>query len=186
MTENLNLKELERKAWTSYFEDGFWDLFFGVILITMGVRSLTDNVFFTFGIFGAVLVHILGKRYITTPRIGRVKFGPKRQKRQMKIMVIILISLLVLLSLGTLTTQTAFPVMALWLAVLFSLLGYMMDFSHFYIYGLIFAISEVIWSVYGEPYGPIANLIFGAIILLVGLAVLTRFLKKYPKPVDGA
>ena len=93
--------------------------------------------------------------------------------------------LLVLLSLGTLMTQTTFPVMAVWLAVLFSLLGYLMDFSHFYVYGLLFATSEVIWGVYGEPYGPIANLVFGVIILLVGLSVLNRFLKKYPKPVEG-
>ena len=151
----------------------------------MGIRSLTDNVWFTFGIFGAVLVNIFGKRYITIPRIGRVKFGPKRQKRQIKIVVMILISLLVLLALGTLLTQTTFPLMALWLAVLFALLAYLMDFSHFYAYGLIFALSEVIWSFYGEPSGPIANLIFGAIILFVGLFVLTRFLKKYPKPVEG-
>ena len=185
MPEKINLNELEKKAWTTYFEDGFWDIFFGVILITMGVRSLTDNVWFTFGIFGAVLINIAGKRFITTPRLGHVKFGSGRQKKQLKIGVMILISLLAILVLGTVMAKTTFPVMAIWLAVFFGLLAYLMDFPRLFAYGLIFATSEVIWSMFGEPLGPIADLIFGAIILLVGLAVLTRFLKKYPKPVEG-
>ncbi|MDY6865268.1 MAG: hypothetical protein SVY15_04755 [Halobacteriota archaeon] len=185
MTEDLNLKELEMKAWASYFEDGLWDLFFGIILITSAVRSLTDNVWFTFGIFGAILLNILGKRYFTIPRIGLVKFGPKREMRQVKMMLIILIMLLVILYLGTLMTQTAFPVMALWLAVLFFLLGFLMDFSHFYVYGLIFASSEVISRTYGDPFAPLSNLIFGSGLLLVGLLILSRFLKKYPLQSGG-
>lgn len=185
MAENLNLKELEMKAWTSYFEDGLWDLFFGIILITSAVRSLTDNVWVTFGIFGAILVHIFGKMYVTIPRIGLVKFGPKRQKRQMKMMLVILIMLLVILSLGTIMSQTAFPVMALWLATLFFLIGYLMDFSHFYVYGLIFASSEVISRTYGDPFAPFVNLIFGSGLLLLGLLFLSRFLKKYPLQAGG-
>ena len=186
MSENIDLKKIEKKAWTSYFEDGFWDLFFGVIFITSAVRSLTDNVWFTLGIFGAVVINIVGKRFITIPRMGRVKFGPVRQKKQFKMGVMILISLLVIFVLGTFMANITFPVMAVWLAVFFGLLAYLMDFSRLFVYGLVFATSEVIWSVYGEPYGPIANLIFGVIILMVGLAVLNRFLKKYPKPVEGA
>ena len=185
MAENIDLKKIEKKAWMSYFEDGFWDIFFGITFITSAVRSLTDNVWFTLGMLVAVLINIAGKRLITIPRMGRVKFGPRRQKKQLKIGVMILISLLVIFVLGTFMANITFPVMAVWLAVFFGLLAYLMDFSRLFAYGLVFATSEVIWSIYGETYGPIANLIFGVIILLVGLSVLTRFLKKYPKPVEG-
>lgn len=185
MSENIDLKKIERKAWTSYFEDGFWDIFFGIIFITSAVRSFTENVWFTFAIFGAVAIFIAGKRFITTPRMGRVKFGPRRQNKQLKIGVMILISLLVIYILGTVMANITFPVMAVWLAVFFGLLAYLMDFSRLFAYGLVFATSEVIWNIYGEPYGPISNLIFGVIFLLVGLVILNRFLKKYPKQVEG-
>ena len=31
MVPDVDLKEIERKVWTSYFQDGLWDIFFGLL-----------------------------------------------------------------------------------------------------------------------------------------------------------
>ena len=80
--DDTDLKKIESKVWTSYFKDGLWDIFFGLMLLTMGLRTLTDNVLFTFGMLAAVLVHILGKRWITVPRLGVVRFSETRRKKR--------------------------------------------------------------------------------------------------------
>ncbi|MCJ7813777.1 hypothetical protein MUP95_10735 [bacterium] len=40
MNALLNLKELEKKAFRSYFEDGLWDIFVGIILLQFFVIPL--------------------------------------------------------------------------------------------------------------------------------------------------
>ena len=40
MTEPLNLKEIEKKAWRSTFEDGLWDIYLGSLFFIMGVSPL--------------------------------------------------------------------------------------------------------------------------------------------------
>lgn len=189
MGEKINLKEIERKAWTSYFEDGFWDIFMGLLMLTTGIRSLTDNVWFTLGILAALLISVIGKKLITIPRIGRVKFGPARKVKQKKLAAVLIISVLVTLALLLLPHSglalpkiSISPIMAIWIAVIFGLLAYYMDFGRLYAYGLLFAISEVLWGLFGKPIGPIAHTVSGIVILFIGLVLLTRFLHKYPLP----
>ena len=38
MTQNINLKALEKKAWRSVFQDGLWDIFLGLLLMAFGLR----------------------------------------------------------------------------------------------------------------------------------------------------
>jgi hypothetical protein len=184
MAEKINLKELERKAWTTYFEDGFWDLFFGMMFLTAGIRSLTDNVLFTLGIFVALVVFFIGKKTITIPRIGKVKFGHTRRDRQLKVFAMIIVSLIAIMALLllpqlgiALTNIPTSPIMAIWIALFFAMLAYLIDFKRLYAYGLMFATSEVIWGVYGEPLGPISNIIFGIIVVTIGLTIFSRFLR---------
>ena len=93
MSEKLNLKELERKAWRSFFDDGLWDIYLGLLLALLGVSAFLDRLELTeavvMGIYiGLLIVVMLGmwaaKRFITVPRLGRVKFGAERQKRRKK------------------------------------------------------------------------------------------------------
>jgi hypothetical protein len=187
--QRLDLEQLERKAWTSYFEDGLWDIFFGLMMLTMGVRALTDNVWFTSMMIAGVLVPSVGKRLVTIPRIGRVKFGPARKARHGKVRAVVAISVLgtlVSLLLGLWTglypsgAVGAF-VLAIWVPLVFGLMAYYMDFGRLYAYGLLFAASAVLWELLGSPAGPIAFSVSGSAALLVGLVLLTRFVGKYPK-----
>ena len=190
MSQDIKLKEIERKAWTSYFHDGLWDIFFGLLMLTMGIRSLTDNVWVTLVILAAVLVVLLGKKFITIPRIGLVKFSPAREAKQRKLIIMLSISiimmliLLVLALLGQdlLTKGIRAAIQGVGFALIFSLVAYFMDFKRLYAYGLLFTTGTVLWELLGEPIGPIAFSVSGVIALVIGLVVLTRFLRKYPKP----
>ena len=42
MSNNIDLKEVERKIFTSYFHDGMWDLYGGLVLLGFGLTMLTD------------------------------------------------------------------------------------------------------------------------------------------------
>jgi len=42
MTQNINLKELEKKAWASTFEDGIMDIGIGLILVVTTICQTFD------------------------------------------------------------------------------------------------------------------------------------------------
>lgn len=190
MAEKINLKEMENKAYRIYcVEDGLFDIFLGLIFVTGAIRSLTDNVLFTLGVAVAVIFYMLAKKYITNPRIGRVKFGRFGGSRQFNIMLVLLVSITATVALLSLSLSGlgpagtfAFPFVAVLLVVVFSALAYFLCFKRLYAYGLMFGVSEVIWNTYGVPLGPMANLVTGSIIMTIGLVYLHRFLRKYPKP----
>lgn len=57
MSENLNLKSLEKKAWTSYFQDGLLDIFFAIAYFMDFNRLYIYGVLFA---VGAVLWELFG------------------------------------------------------------------------------------------------------------------------------
>lgn len=77
------------------------------------------------------------------------------------------------------------PIMAISIALVFGLLAYYMDFRRLYAYGLLFAMPELLRGLFGKPTGPIVPTVSGIVILLVGLVVFMRFLRKYPLPAEG-
>jgi len=130
MNQKMSLREIERKAWTSYFEDGLWDVFFGALFLIGGIRSLTDNVWYTLLLLVPVLMLPIGKKLITIPRLGHVKFGPARKLRQSKAIAVLVISVLATLALLllphsglSLPELPISPIMAGWIAVLFGVLA---------------------------------------------------------------
>lgn len=192
MAERISLKEVERKAWTSYFEDGLWDIFLGAMTLIGAIRSLTDNVWYTLLIVPLILLLPVGKRFITTPRLGYAKFGPARKSKLEKLTAGLIISVLAVLALLLLIYSglslpgiPISPMMAVWIAAFFGVLAYYLDFRRLYAYGLLYAISEVLWGQFGKSIGAITQTISGIAILLIGLAVFVRFLRKYPLPVEG-
>lgn len=192
MSQNISLKEIERKVWTSYFEDGLWDIFLGLLMLTGGIRGLTDNLWFYLMLLPAALAPTLGKKFVTIPRMGLVKFGSARKVKRKKVVAVLIISVLATLALLLLSLSglalpkiPISPIIAIFYAGVFGLLAYYTDFRRLYAYGLFFAISEVLWGVFGKPIGPIVDTVSGILILLVGLVVFIRFLRKYPIPAEG-
>jgi hypothetical protein len=193
MTEEINLKEIERKAWTSYFEDGLWEFFFGALFLLGGIRSLTNNASYTLLLLVPILILPVGKKLITIPRLGHVKFGPARKLKQRRVIAVLTISVLATLLLLlpphsglSLAELPISPIMAGWIAVVFGLIAYYLGFRRLFAYGLLYALSELLWGQFGEPIGPIVQAISGIVILLVGVVVLTRFVRRYPLPSEAA
>lgn len=89
MTESINLKEIERRAFRSTYQDGLWDLYFGLIVVGMSVFIYRPpsgysprNLLLALGaisLAGALLW--AGKKYLTLPRMGQVVFSTQRKMR---------------------------------------------------------------------------------------------------------
>ena len=206
MSEKLNLKELERKAWRSFFDDGLWDIYLGLLLGLMGTSGLLDrsglSESWAMGIYIGMLALVMlafwaGKRFITVPRIGLVKFGRARKVRRIKTALVLFASVvfgLVVMQVTSAAKQGAAPniqwgallpaIWALNMLVVFGLMGYFLDFQRLYFIGLLYAITiplnEILLTQTGVKFGPYLFLVFGAIIVVVGIVYLLRFLQNYP------
>ena len=77
MTQKINLKEIEKKVWTSTFEDGITDIGIGLVLLVLTFCQMFDDArFYLYPLFIIpALFIIVAKKYITVPRMGLVKFS---------------------------------------------------------------------------------------------------------------
>ncbi|MFC1926844.1 hypothetical protein ACFLWV_03745 [Chloroflexota bacterium] len=201
MATNTDFQRIEKKVWASYFQDGLWDLFMGLLMLGMGITALTDErpaVYATgFAIIAlSVLVFSIGKRLITYPRIGRVKFGFYRKKKQRKVMIIV--GFCVILGLfGSvmgyfgLTPNKELPdaiaalIFGIVFLAIFGSMAYFMEFNRLYAYGLLLAISMALEVALDSSVGSFTMLVSGAITVFVGVLITLRFMRKYPRLVRG-
>lgn len=206
MSQNISLKELERKAWTSSFQDGLWDIYLGLLLLSMAVWALLSDVGFSESLGMAIFIGLevlamlvlwAGKKIITIPRMGRVRFGPKRKAKLNWVRVILFISVLVgagvfVAGLATsanrpewLNATLIFP--AAWMVnaiVVFSLGAYFLDFNRLYLIGVMYALPVPLDIMFREFTDiDLSFIAFGVpavVILLIGTVVFIRFLRDYP------
>ena len=91
MTEELDLKQIEKNAYTSYHQDGLIDIIIGISLLFFTICMLTE-LFWMGGIIVPILlpIYIGAKQKFTIPRIGYVKFGPKGKTRGFLVIGIIM------------------------------------------------------------------------------------------------
>jgi len=190
MTEKMNLKEIEKKAYRFTFQDGIYDIMFGVLLVSFALAPIIREViglgYILFVVIPAPLILVLGKKYITVPRIGIVKFGLKRRDAYKKLVTISVILVIITFILLIMTITKTFP----------GTLGTMLDgfavpliigISTFWVYGLIIGVgiivAEVLYKTVGTPLAGIITFgIPGILILFYGVLILSRFLRKYPLP----
>ncbi len=205
MAEQLDLKALERKAWRSFFDDGLWDIYLGLLLGLMGFNSLlahktslSDDQSTTIYIGLMLIIMVvfwLSKRFIVVPRIGRAKFQAKKRH---KIHAVLFISVIVGLiawwfAAGMINAPSdqrdnftaLFPlIFALNALLVFGLIGYFTSFERLYYIGVLFAlpvpIDQWLYDSYGINLDYILFLIPAAIIIGVGIWYFIRFLKSYP------
>jgi len=206
--KDINLKELEKKAYKSTFQDGLWDIFLGMIFLGFSLTFIEFNseselllkYFLIIAPWNlvAVLILILGKRYITIPRLGYVEFGPKRQKVEQKLRFFVIINIIVFalllvlplsgilgdLSLGNYSTALLIGFLVIWLPL--SIVAFILRFSRLYIYaimgGISFYLTEILYPLFGEPYDTILSFGFiGGIIISIGIILFIKFIQRYPK-----
>jgi hypothetical protein len=205
-----NFKTLEKKAFRSFFKDGIYDVFLGSILLSFGLPlilnefGLLDYVTITMPMLiplvlniGALAFFIIGKKYITTPRLGIVRFGETRKRKMKHVKLLLVISVLIgvitfFLSLlkvlpiggesGVPLASVIFGIQAL---IVFSLAAYFMDFARLYLYAFLFAVSMPVtfWLKKNTDLTYPSLLVFSLTavpMLIVGWILFVRFLRQYP------
>ena len=187
MSEMIDLRDVERRAWTLYFQDGLWDIFFGLLFLGGGLRALTDNLWFYLLVAAGVLVLILGKRWITLPRLGQINYGPQRQARLnvvrlvgFAVMVYTAVVLAMILSGADLSGIPVGWIFVFLVPGVFIIMAYMMDFTRLYGYAILIAAFMVISEMYSYPTDAWAQIVAGLVPLMVGIVLLVRFLRSYP------
>jgi hypothetical protein len=188
--KSIPLKDLEKKMYQSYFQDGLLDINLGLLFLFMGIRSLSGNVWYTLLALSGILVFILGKRFITIPRMGYVKFGESRKKKRRNLIGIILgaviiTSSILFISLAGYSLNALFTgiFLGLMITTIFMVMAYFLDFFRLYFYAALFGISisinELWWA---HPQAPLAITLSGGLVLLIGCLLLIRFMKTYVPP----
>jgi energy-converting hydrogenase Eha subunit C len=207
MSDPIDLKELEKKAWKSTFDDGVFEIYFGILHFSLTLGVILDNILseslstiITLSFIGlGFIFFLIAKKYISQPRIGKVKFAKPRIMRKVKIIGILTINffiLLILFLVGNLNPQfkLIFPgyLYGLIVGLLFFTLplcfvAYFLQFNRLYVIAILTGISFFLDEIFAllmvpEPFDSL--LAFGmisTIILSIGIVVFIRFLKKYPK-----
>ncbi len=193
MTQNLNLKEIEKKVWTSTFEDGITDIGIGLVLLVSTIcQMFNDERFYLYPLFIVpALFIIIAKKYITVPRMGLVKFSRERNKKRYTLFLVMTISIVFLLMLTTKGLLQQLPMTSLIVgAIVFIIpcsIAYFLNWDRMYIYAVLFTLSFALNEITIANTGVIASgayawLISGMMITVVGVVYLVRFMKKYPLP----
>ena len=208
VTKEPNLKEIERKTYMSYHQDGLLDIFAGVYILGFGLGIFMD-VIWDFGM-GVIIIPggliamalpmwIALKRKITMPRIGFVKFGPGGgTTKLMAIFIGLAVAGLGLFFVFTLATfqggsrqwldlifQNGMLIVGLGSLAVCILFGYSMGLKRLYAYGLLAMITLVIGHFTGIFFAYIL-LALGITVITTGVALLIGFVKKYPLKGDKA
>jgi len=205
MSERIDLKEADRRVYAVSFDDGLVDIFLSSFVLMFALAPLLSvylGDFWSSAIFlplwGVIYLVIRWiRKNVIKPRSGVVKYGPMRRKKMtiftgimMALNVIFLILGLVAFFIPQGPGWTITIPFSLMLLVSFSLAGYFLAVTRFYVYGLMLAggffLGEWLYQTYGVSHHgiPIVFGISAAIIFLTGLIKFFKFLRDNSLPTD--
>jgi hypothetical protein len=203
MSSILDLNELENKAFKSFNQDGLWDIYLGLVLSWLYLSDLLlgrvkESWIRILGLCaGFALIYTLfwmARKWISTPRLGRVKFGEAR-KTKLRTMVFILtaavaINLVIVILTRWLSLskgQSILNISDLWLAlgvgawvsVIMVIIGYFKGFSRLMYYSILFG-GSFIGAILLDA--PVSFLLAGLPMMIIGIIVFIRFIRQYSIP----
>ena len=190
MAPTVDLEHVEQQVWTAYFADGLWEIFLATLMLTTFLRTYTNSLWAYLLMAGGILAMVIGKKRITEPRLGRVKFGPHREARRSTLMVIILVVVVASAVLLVLPQMGVDMRMGNWVGIalagmvtaVFLVTAYLLNFRRMYGYAGLIGGAIFITEVWGEAAGMWAHLIGGLLLLAAGLFLLVQFLRRYDIP----
>lgn len=199
MSTSADLKALEERAYRQTWNDGLLDIFAGAGILAIGILFRTELAGLA-GMFVAVLLMpfwAVAKKLITVPRLGYVSFGEARKATERSWAIRMIVLGVLALSVGTVLymavrsggegiggrlgeLNAGFWLMGLLLAVGLVAGGLMIGVRRLLVYGLVMVLAMTTAALLGFEV-PDYLVAGGAVILLSGLAVLGRFLRRYPR-----
>jgi len=210
MSQNFDLKNIERKAFRSVHQDGLWDIYIGGLMLVLslmfslpesGEGKVTNTGLALLGVAIMFAFFQLGKKYITTPRMGQVRFSGERQKRKITLGWIMGAYVLVTLGMflfslyvwnksasgGVVDLPLGSSLERLFVASLAALiagtsmtvLSYFKEFMRGYYIALLMA-AGFFFTLLLDTITPM--LIAGVLILVPGLVLFINFMRQHPLP----
>lgn len=207
-----DLEDLEKRAFRRFYDDGMFDVFFGLMLIGLSLGSwVQDGLGSEFvalmvmtGIATVLVVALATLRHrLVRPRLGEFTPGPARRRRITITRLVLIGSAVfgvVAFGLGVVAGRhdaapTAVEVVLplVWFVNAVAVLGsmaYLLDVPRFAFYGVLFGLvgplliwPDVLWDVRVPPGAAFA---LPALPMLgIGLWKLRRFLRDYPVQPEG-
>jgi hypothetical protein len=201
MNQKINMKEIERKAYTAYHQDGVIDITVASIVFLFSIIMLGDTTWLGAlgGVAGVLAISVYAgfKKVVTVPRIGYVKLPQQRAQRMTAIAIALgILSALMGVVAFLQTTSQGTPewlmllidnyMLTIGTAVsgLFLLGGYAFKTNRIYAYALVTLVMFTVGHFFNFPlYYYLAAL--GTLILACGLFLMILFVSKYPKATEN-
>jgi len=200
MSLDLDMKEIERRVYMVYDEDGLVDIALGSVFLVWGVL-LAIGPPFLITLLGPMALGIwyVGKRTITVPRVGLIEPGPKMANRMRNLaLALLLLGALAFVGilLGILGDSSALADYSLGFVGLVVAAGvcglaYLLQANRLYAYAALLLVAFAGGAALADRITAVdmflvSVILAGALIVLSGLVVLARFLRRYPLPVEEA
>jgi hypothetical protein len=191
MEQRPELKLIERRAYLSYHQDGLIDICLGMVFLAFGLVTLSGQSLFRSLCWMPGLLIAPLKKWITVPRMGMVKFGASGKMKRVKIALLLSCAAVLLFILAAVRLRS--PVMDDWthryflifiglLLVVFPFFGAVgLGIRRFYGYAFLFAAGFTLVCLDREMLAWVFTG-FGSVLLIAGVIVLIRFLRKYRLP----
>ena len=198
MENDKDIKEIEKKVFSSYFNDGLWDIYGALILLGFGLTMITGWDYLMLAFAGMAVVLLFFRKRIIIPRLGRVKFSLERQTKTKRSNLVAMITLTFTALLGVVffilfSTNSMPEWLDVWmkdyflagfggmLALLIAAAAYVVGVWRYYVYAALTFIAYVIASTLRpSDMESIPIVIAGSLLLVSGVVILIRFLRKYP------
>jgi hypothetical protein len=192
----LDMKEIERRAYLTLSEDGIIDIVIGCVFLGWG-SLLAAGPASLIGLLVPLALGLwyVGKRFLTIPRVGLVIPSKKMESKFRNYAALLLVFGIILLvgiviwqvSGGGSIGKHSLGLLGLAIAAGISSAAFLLDAKRLYAYAALLFIAFAV----GESLNPgittidtflVSVILASGLIVLSGLVVLIRFLRKYPLP----
>ena len=191
MLQDKKFKQLERRTYLLYHQDGLIDIVVGLCILGFGINMLSDSSAFSMLAWMPLIFLPSLKKSVTIPRLGYAKFDARRTG-SLRIMGVVMLFLGVValaglfLFLGKIPPETAawikeyhMLVLALFGAAVFAGVGLMSRIKRLFAYAaltLLLVAAGYLFNILPAAY----VMILGSLIFFTGMVLLARFLRDYP------
>jgi len=205
MLNNKKIQEAERKVLGLNYKDGLWDILMGLYFVVQSmvkptndsgaapiVRYLPPMIYLVIGLvaFGYV------KHHVIAPRIGMVKLNIKPNNQMGRIFIVVAIMVVITWVIFLFSANSGLGsylanrppwlmdvFFGLGIFLIFSMIAYSAQSPRFCLYGLLLGISlpaSVIIRSEDQMMVAYPTMVAGAVMAMIGIVMLVRFIRDYP------